>query len=114
MPTYKIADSARLLTFFSSCCCVKVRRSFCLLLYRSSSVRRQDTLLRPTQAKPLIRFRTSFRGVAGLVGPDELDIAATLASTRLKAHLPGGHFFGRRTSQNAVKRKFAERPFQAL
>ena len=44
--------------------------------------------------------------MAGLVGTDELDIAATVASTRLKAHLPGGHFFGRRTSQNAVKRKF--------
>jgi ATP-dependent exoDNAse (exonuclease V) alpha subunit len=46
--------------------------------------------------------------VAGLVGTDELDIAATVASTRLKAHLPGGHFFGRRTSQNTVTAKFAE------
>ena len=45
--------------------------------------------------------------MAGLVGTDELDIAAPVASTRLKAHLPGGHFFGRRTSQNCVHAKFA-------
>jgi hypothetical protein len=46
--------------------------------------------------------------VAELSSPDELDIAATKASTRLKAHLPGGHFFGRRISQNSVITKFAE------
>jgi hypothetical protein len=54
--------------------------------------------------------------VAGLAGTDELDIAATVANMKLKAHLPGGHFFGRRTSQHCVKWKFnlLESTFHAL
>src|SRR5215211_796866 len=52
MPTWKSTDSARLLTFFSSWCCVTVRRSFCLLPSRSSSAHREDTLLCRTRLGP--------------------------------------------------------------
>jgi hypothetical protein len=70
---------------------VLLRQSWPVLLptifYRSSSVRRQDTPLRPTQSGALL---AKWQGSSVLTS---LATAATLASTRLKARLPGDYFW---------------------